>query len=83
MLGEKLIHGDAKRFVQRNDLPESFDARVQQPGKLASVGDQGNCGSCWAFGGAETSGNKFAIKGYNAGVFSVQDLVSCSTTCYS
>ena len=35
------------------DLPLSFDARVQWPGCIHPVLDQGHCGSCWSFAATE------------------------------
>jgi len=64
------------------DLPSDFDSRTQWPGFIHGVQDQGQCGSCWAFGATETLADRFAIASKGAINFdmSAQDLVSCDTT---
>jgi len=37
------------RVFAEDELPETFDARVEWPGLIEGVLDQGNCGSSWAF----------------------------------
>jgi len=64
-------------YLPRNDVPETFDARVQWGSKILPVRDQGSCGSCWAFALAETFGDRLEITGQGRGVMSPQDLVSC------
>ena len=63
------------------DLPAEFDTRTQWPGFIHGVQDQGQCGSCWAFGATETLADRFAIASKGAINFdmSAQNLVSCDT----
>ncbi|KAK2945885.1 putative Cathepsin B [Blattamonas nauphoetae] len=65
-----------------NDLPIEFDSRLVWPDTLVGVGDQGDCGSCWAFAVTTVIANRFAIRGYKLGPLSPQDLVSCDTDDY-
>ena len=37
------------RVFAEDELPEMFDARVEWPGLIEDVLDQGNCASSWAF----------------------------------
>lgn len=79
-LGAKLtVYGDnaPRRSV---DLPESFDAREQWPAGVHEIRDQGQCGSCWAFGATEALSDRFQIEKDTQVVLSPQHLVSCDTT---
>ncbi|KAM3692135.1 hypothetical protein ACJW31_08G065800 [Castanea mollissima] len=74
-------------------LPRGFDARTARPqcstiGRILAflcvkcwpnftTGDQGHCGSCWAFGAVESLSDRFCIHfGMNISL-SVNDLVAC------
>jgi len=64
---------------QPGDFPVSFDSRTQWPGCVHAVLDQGQCGSCWAFGATESLSDRFCIetsKKTNV-VLSPESLVSC------
>jgi cathepsin B len=61
------------------DFPVNFDSRTQWPGCVHAVLDQGQCGSCWAFGATESLSDRFCIetsKKTNV-VLSPESLVSC------
>ena len=68
-----------------NELPESFDLREAYPQceTLREIRDQSTCGSCWAFGGAETMSDRLCI--HSGGKLqtrvSAAHLTSCCTTC--
>jgi len=61
--------------------PASFDSRTQWPTCIGRVLDQGECGSCWAFGTTETLSDRFCI--HSSGSIIVQlaalDLTTCDT----
>jgi len=61
--------------------PASFDSRSQWPDCIGRVLDQGECGSCWAFGTTETLSDRFCI--HSNGSINVQlaalDLTTCDT----
>jgi len=66
-----------------NDIPTAFDSRTGWPKCTDIIGfirDQGECGSCWAFGAIEAMSDRFCIG--SAGSVKVQlaaeDLTSCS-----
>lgn len=69
----KLIH----------DLPGSFDARNKWPNcpTLNEIRDQGECGSCWAFGSIEAMTDRVCIfsNGTKHFHFSAEDVVTCNT----
>ena len=68
-----------------NDLPESFDLREAYPQceTLREIRDQSKCGSCWAFGGAETMSDRLCIhsNGKLQTRVSAAHLTSCCTSC--
>lgn len=63
-----------------------YDWRMIEGGKVTSIKDQGNCGSCWAFGSIAAEESIYLIT-HTAVSFidfdlSEQDLVSCCTSCW-
>lgn len=71
----------AKNLIGRLvEADSSFDARSVWGKLILPVRNQWECGSCWAFAVAETTGDRIGIeKGTSQGDFSPQDLVSCDT----
>jgi len=70
-----------KEIMSMATPPPTFDSRTQWPGCIGPVLDQGECGSCWAFGTAETLSDRFCIHS-NGSVnlyLSELDLVACDT----
>ena len=73
-------------------LPATLDYNVPAPGNtygyVTPIRDQGNCGSCWAFGTTATLESQYLMSTNGAGQptlnLSEQILLSCSTagTCY-
>jgi cathepsin B len=66
------------------NAPTSFDSRTQWPGCVHPVLDQGQCGSCWAFGATEALSDRFCIASKNSVnvVLSPQYLVDCDTSSF-
>ena len=60
------------------NVPENFDAREHWPGYIHPIRDQGQCGSCYAFGASGALSDRFAIasKGAINHVLSPQKVVS-------
>jgi len=60
-------------------LPLNFDGRAAWGQCVHPIRNQGNCGSCWAFGATEALSDRFCIWSRGAAnvVLSPQDLVSC------
>jgi len=70
-------YGPEPTAEQVSALPASFDARTK--GWIASIRDQGQCGSCWAFSAAATLSAYHAKKhGSSPLVLSEQQFVDCS-----
>jgi len=64
------------------DLPTNFDSRQQWPSCIGAVRDQGECGSCWAFGGVEALSDRFCIQSNGSVIVELAPLdpVTCDTT---
>ena len=64
--------------------PASFDSRTQWPNCVNPILDQGQCGSCWAFGATEALSDRICIASNAAQkpVLSPQYLVDCDTNNY-
>jgi len=80
--GERILHHQDIRVLPVEDIPVSFDAREQWP--LCGIGnirDQGSCGSCWAFGAAESFSDRACIANglKEPVVLSPQYLLDCDT----
>jgi len=68
--------------LSAEDLPKNFDPATKWPQcvhSLAMVRDQGNCGSCWAFGAAEAMSDRVCIasNGNFHGDISSEDILAC------
>jgi len=66
-------------------IPDSFDARDQWAScqSVKEIRDQGQCGSCWAFGAVEAMNDRICIHSSGASQvhLSVEDVVTCCKTC--
>merc|ERR1711881_30352 len=75
------------RAIQDQDIPASFDPRSNAWGQMCpslnEIRDQGSCGSCWAFGGAEAMSDRACIQsnGQFTASLSTEDVLSCCATC--
>ncbi|GFR79707.1 cathepsin B [Elysia marginata] len=86
--GTKTIKLPIKTFVKEvkeSDLPLNFDPRLKWPHcpSLEEVRDQGDCGSCWAFGAVSSMTDRLCIKthGKTQFHFSAEHVLSCCTNC--
>jgi cathepsin B len=61
---------------------DSFDARAKWGAKVHPIRNQGQCGSCWAFGATEALSDRFAIETSSDLILSPQHLVACDTGNY-
>lgn len=70
-----------KPLVGVESIPDTFDARKAWPDcpTIREIRDQGNCGSCWAFGAVEAMSDRYCIasKGRLIVEISAEDLLSC------
>jgi hypothetical protein len=55
----------AHKMVGAMELPTDFDWRVERPGAVSPVKDQGMCGSCWTYGSIEPIESAVAIHSKN------------------
>jgi len=70
---------NANRVSSVSAIPETFDAREQWPkcDTIKAIRDQGHCGSCWAFGAAESFGDRYCVASGKSVAFSPQHIIDC------
>jgi len=84
MLGTVLANPETEPTTEEEEfilksIPDNFDSAEQWPGCVHPVRNQGQCGSCWAFGATEALSDRFCVASNKSVdvVLSPQDLVSC------
>ena len=74
-----------KQDVIDENLPSTFDSREAWPNceSIKEIRDQGDCGSCWAFGAVESMSDRICIasKQTKQTRISANDLNSCCASC--
>jgi len=72
-----------KKAHAKINLPDNFDSRQQWPqcSTIQQIRDQSACGSCWAFGAAESISDRTCIFNHVNLTLSVNDLVACCDEC--
>uniref|UniRef100_A0A8R1EF30 Pept_C1 domain-containing protein n=1 Tax=Caenorhabditis japonica TaxID=281687 RepID=A0A8R1EF30_CAEJA len=78
-------HSDEIRATERaqvlDTIPATFDSRSAWPEckSIKQIRNQATCGSCWAFGAAETISDRICIetKGAQQPIISPDDILSC------
>lgn len=69
-----------KNHSSNATYPVEWDWRNQ--GAVNPIQDQGQCGSCWAFGSTASMEGAYEISTGTLLKFSEQQLVDCDTACY-
>ena len=82
MMGTKLTVVNAKPIDYGFAPDANFDGREAWGTKVHPIRDQGQCGSCWAFGATEALSDRFAIEKNVDVILSPQHLVSCDKNNY-
>jgi cathepsin B len=77
MMGTKLAVNEESAEDMGFEPNDEFDARKEWGSKVHAIRNQGQCGSCWAFGATEALSDRFAIEEGVDVVLSPQHLVSC------
>jgi len=69
-------------FHQTINLPTNFSALEQWPTCIGAVRNQGDCGSCWAFGCTEALSDRFCIHSNGDVIVELAplDIVTCDTS---
>jgi cathepsin B len=76
--------GNNGNRLRQLSVPATFNALTRWPGCIHPVLDQGQCGSCWAFGSSEALSDRFCIAtaGATNVTLSPQYLVSCDKSSF-
>jgi len=82
MMGTRLVHSEATTLLASGSIPASFDAREKWSKCVHPIRNQGQCGSCWAFGATEAFSDRICIAtgGKTNVILSPEQLVACDTT---
>lgn len=74
-----------KHKIDLEEIPESFDARTAWPEcpSISDIRDQGECGSCWAFGAVEAISDRICIQsqGKKQVNISAENMLACCDEC--
>ena len=73
-----IVHSEVFPVIARDALPAHFDWR--EKGIVPPVRDQGNCGSCWAFGTVGIMESSLMLNGTASQDLSEQFLISCNVS---
>ena len=76
-----LLGGEEDNWIEGN-APTNFDGRKRFYGCIGSIRNQGQCGSCWAFGATSALADRLCIYSMIDVILSPQQLVSCDTSSY-
>ena len=82
LLGHISLTSSRKSIIKElknDDLPDSIDWR--EKGIVNSIKDQGNCGSCWAFGTIQACESAYALVHNELLSCSEQNLIDCVWGC--
>jgi cathepsin B len=74
---EELPETEGQDVVVTNDLPTEIDWTVLKADCTHPIGNQGSCGSCWAFSAAGVVSDRCCMYKSDEGWLSPQELVSC------
>lgn len=66
----------------RASPPPTWDIRIQGPGLLPPIEEQGDCSGCWAFAAAAALSNGYSIKTGKLLELSVQQQLDCNKDCF-
>jgi cathepsin B len=86
----KNIHAYTWRMKEYTDAekanaPDEFDARTNWPNcpTMKEIRNQKHCGSCWAFGAAESMSDRQCVAKGEVRRYSTEDITSCSKSSYA
>jgi cathepsin B len=82
LLRTRVVSNEVAPLEDIVGLPDSFDSRTQWGSCIIAIRDQGQCGSCWAFGATESFSDRWCIVKGQSVLMSPQYVVSCDKNNY-